>query len=130
MPRKGSVSSVSSQAPSFKPASSAGQPSLSSPSSLSRSTSHLALRSLKLKHSIGMKSSDTVGLRSLSPTSPTTSAESATPSMTGDPEIDDDPELVDIRKRREDLVARYTARLEFLRAKLKGAELHEKLLKK
>ena len=43
---------------------------------------------------------------------------------------DDESELSDIRRRREELVARYTARLEFLRAKLKGAELHEKLLRK
>jgi hypothetical protein len=43
---------------------------------------------------------------------------------------DEDAELSDIRKRREDLVSRYTARLEFLKAKLKGAELHEKLLRK
>ena len=45
-------------------------------------------------------------------------------------EGDDESEISDIRRRREELVARYTARLEFLRAKLKGAELHEKLLRK
>jgi hypothetical protein len=45
-------------------------------------------------------------------------------------EVDDESEISDIRRRREELVARYTARLEFLRAKLKGAELHEKLLRK
>jgi len=43
---------------------------------------------------------------------------------------ENDPELVDVRKRREELVARYHARLEFLRAKLKGAELHERLLRR
>lgn len=42
----------------------------------------------------------------------------------------DDPELADIRARRDALIARYTARVEFLRAKLRGAELHEKLLRK
>lgn len=41
-----------------------------------------------------------------------------------------DPELVDVRRRKEQLVARYNARLEFLRAKLRSAELHEKLLKR
>jgi hypothetical protein len=39
-------------------------------------------------------------------------------------------EMEDIRKRREEVSLRYEARLEYLRAKLKGAQLHEKLLKK
>ena len=39
-------------------------------------------------------------------------------------------EMDDIRRRREEVNARYEARLEYLRAKLKGAQLHEKLLKK
>lgn len=39
-------------------------------------------------------------------------------------------ELNDIRKRRGEVTARYEGRLEYLRAKLKGAELHEKLLRK
>lgn len=39
-------------------------------------------------------------------------------------------ELNDIRKRRGEVTARYETRLEYLRAKLKGAELHEKLLRK
>jgi hypothetical protein len=48
---------------------------------------------------------------------------------------DDDPdgidvEVQDIRRRREEVSARYDARLEYLRAKLKGAQLHEKLMKK
>ncbi|KAJ7758551.1 hypothetical protein DFH07DRAFT_818506 [Mycena maculata] len=39
-------------------------------------------------------------------------------------------EMEDLRRRREEVAARYAARLEYLRAKLKGAELHEKLLSK
>jgi len=39
-------------------------------------------------------------------------------------------DMADIRRRREEVVARYEARLEFLRVKLKGAEMHEKLLKR
>lgn len=39
-------------------------------------------------------------------------------------------EMDDIRRRRDEVNARYEARLEYLRAKLKGAQLHEKLLKK
>lgn len=38
-------------------------------------------------------------------------------------------EMADIRKRRTEVTARYEARLEYLRARLKGAELREKLLK-
>lgn len=39
-------------------------------------------------------------------------------------------DMADIRRRREEVVARYEERLEFLRVKLKGAEMHEKLLKR
>lgn len=39
-------------------------------------------------------------------------------------------EMTDIRRRREEVSMRYEARLEYLRAKLKGAQLHEKLMKK
>ncbi|KDR79041.1 hypothetical protein GALMADRAFT_138001 [Galerina marginata CBS 339.88] len=104
--RKGSVSSISSQGTSVLPSS--GMLSAGNPSSLSRSTSHLALRKLKDR---GMISNETIG-------------------VTSPDDGDDDPEISDIRKRRDELINRYTARLEFLRAKLKGAELHEKLLRK
>ncbi|KAI0086591.1 hypothetical protein BDY19DRAFT_960672 [Irpex rosettiformis] len=39
-------------------------------------------------------------------------------------------EMADIRKRRVEVTARYEARLEYLEARLKGAELREKLLKR
>ena len=39
-------------------------------------------------------------------------------------------EMADIRRRRAEVAARYEAKLELLRAKLKGAEIHEKLLKR
>lgn len=39
-------------------------------------------------------------------------------------------ELFDIRRRRQEVTARYQDRLEYLRAQLKGAELREKLLRK
>ncbi|KAF5382720.1 hypothetical protein D9615_002836 [Tricholomella constricta] len=39
-------------------------------------------------------------------------------------------EMDDIRRRREEVNERYAARLEYLRAKLKGAQLHEKLARK
>jgi hypothetical protein len=76
---------------------------LASPS-LPRTTSHLTLPKLRGNNT----SKESIGLE----------------------DGDDDSEISDIRRRREELVARYTARLEFLRAKLKGAELHEKLLRK
>lgn len=39
-------------------------------------------------------------------------------------------EMEDIRRRREEVSRRYASRLEYLRAKLKGAELHEKLARR
>ena len=36
-------------------------------------------------------------------------------------------EMEDIRRRREEVSLQYEARLEYLRAKLKGAQLREKL---
>jgi hypothetical protein len=38
--------------------------------------------------------------------------------------------VYEVQQRRKDVMARYEARLEYLRARLKGAELHEKLLRK
>ena len=42
----------------------------------------------------------------------------------------DEEEMEEIRRRREEVMMRYDARLEYLRARLKGAQLHEKLLRK
>jgi hypothetical protein len=39
-------------------------------------------------------------------------------------------EMTEIRRRRAEVMARYEERLGYLRAKLKGAELHEKLLRR
>ncbi|KAK7464723.1 hypothetical protein VKT23_005929 [Stygiomarasmius scandens] len=47
-----------------------------------------------------------------------------------DGEQDVDAEMEEIRQRREDVAKRYAARVEYLRAKLKGAQLHEKLMRK
>lgn len=99
--RKNSISSISSQKISFN---STRALAVASSSSLRRSGSHLAFPKLKGKNT----SKESIGLE----------------------DGDDESEVSDIRRRREELVARYTARLEFLRAKLKGAELHEKLLRK
>ncbi|KAJ8080828.1 hypothetical protein PM082_017663 [Marasmius tenuissimus] len=45
-------------------------------------------------------------------------------------DLEFEAEMDDIRRRREEVYHRYEARLEYLRAKLKGAQLHEKLMKK
>lgn len=45
-------------------------------------------------------------------------------------EVEDGDEMEDIRRRREEVQMRYDGRLDYLRAKLKSAELHEKLLRK
>ncbi|KAF8630910.1 hypothetical protein AX17_005268 [Amanita inopinata Kibby_2008] len=42
---------------------------------------------------------------------------------------EEEDEMDDIRQRREEVMLRYEARLEYLRAKLKGAQLHEKLIR-
>ena len=57
-------------------------------------------------------------------------ASPVSPTKPPKPEYEDDPELIDIKRRKEDLITRYHLRLEFLRAKLKSAELHERLLRK
>lgn len=62
-------------------------------------------------------------VRSLAPTSVTLMDEDSELSVL-------EAELVDIRRRRQEVTARYQDRLEYLRAQLKGAELREKLLRK
>jgi hypothetical protein len=39
-------------------------------------------------------------------------------------------EVLEVQQRRKDVMARCEARLEYLQARLKSAELHEKLLRK
>lgn len=39
-------------------------------------------------------------------------------------------ELHEIQRRRNEVITRYTQRIEYLKAKQKGAELHERLLRK
>ena len=39
-------------------------------------------------------------------------------------------ELEDIRRRRADIINKYQERIAFLKARLKGAEMHERLLRK
>ncbi|KAL0572202.1 hypothetical protein V5O48_009757 [Marasmius crinis-equi] len=101
--RKGSSSSLAS-------APNAPSSSLTRSVSMNRSTGHLPsnVRSNMRRPSISESASEGGG--------------------GGEGEID--PEVLDVRKRRIEVIGRYEARLEYLRARLKGAELHEKLLKR
>lgn len=47
-----------------------------------------------------------------------------------DDELEEDDGIEDIWRKREEVQMRYEARLDYLRAKLKSAQLHEKLLRK
>jgi len=47
--------------------------------------------------------------------------------------VEDEDQLTklhEIQQRRNEVITRYTQRIEYLKAKQKGAELHEKLLRK
>lgn len=48
----------------------------------------------------------------------------------GQPTIDDNTDLHDVRGRRIAIDQRFERRLEYLKARLKGAEIHERLLRK
>ncbi|KAG6891383.1 hypothetical protein C0992_008094 [Termitomyces sp. T32_za158] len=45
-------------------------------------------------------------------------------------DMDDNPEVFEIQRRRDEVIARYDARLEYLRARLKSAELRERLMRR
>ncbi|KAL4064852.1 hypothetical protein V8B97DRAFT_2010655 [Scleroderma yunnanense] len=100
--RKRSTSSLSSRA---------WTPSAASPTLM-----HTQLRDLGSVSSVNL-------VRSLAPTSVTSADEDSELSAF-------EAELFDIRRRRQEVTARYQDRLEYLRAQLKGAELREKLLRK
>ncbi|KAF8071826.1 hypothetical protein FPV67DRAFT_1482845 [Lyophyllum atratum] len=100
--RKNSVSSISSQGTSVQRLGVTGS------SSLSRSTGHLPLEMLVETQDPHSSSVDRErsGYANLL------------------------PEVSEIQRRRDEVMARYVARLEYLQARLKSAELHEKLLRR
>lgn len=127
--RKNSLSSVSSRATSTH-----GLPPVP-PLPSARSIGHLGVgstSSVNLSRSIGHSPLSAL------PESDSTDRQSLAESRFGGPgDLNDDEDIIalegelgDIRKRRGEVTARYETRLEYLRAKLKGAELHEKLLRK
>lgn len=124
--RKVSMSSVSTRSRSGTAPShhnSLGRHKLESTSSinLTRSAGHLPLPTLS-EHEVPYISS------------PLRSAAATASSVDNSGQDDDlatlEAEMADIRKRRAEVTARYEARIEYLRARLKGAELREKLMKK
>ena len=142
-PRKNSISSTMTSASSFNSksgilnrseslhppkSSSSATGSLRLSSMLSQSKSHLGLKNLK--GSSWMFSEETLLSVSSSSREETRILGSSCGQGTSGTEIENDPVLIDIRRRKEELIARYNARLEFLRAKLKSVELHERLLRK
>ncbi|KAJ7227281.1 hypothetical protein GGX14DRAFT_385991 [Mycena pura] len=113
--RKGSASSLSSQgAASLLSVGRAG--GLSRSSSVSRSTSHLPL-TCAAPAPVPVHGSSGSGSTMME------LLKNPTPGEGGE-------ELAEVRRRRAEMVARCEARLEYLRARLKSAQLHEKLLRK
>ncbi|KZT11977.1 uncharacterized protein LAESUDRAFT_719929 [Laetiporus sulphureus 93-53] len=146
MSRKGSVSSMSSR----------GRTGMGGPSSLSnlsgpftssssinltKSSGHLPLATVNEAESPfhGHHASETVDSL-LTGTTPSDGVSRAGSSRSGKArgpaDIEDEEiramevELGDIRRRKAEVTARYEARLEYLRARLKGAELREKVMRK
>ncbi|KZT28909.1 hypothetical protein NEOLEDRAFT_1239387 [Neolentinus lepideus HHB14362 ss-1] len=130
--RKSSFSSTSSRGTSYVPTSPIppvpGIPSVHrGVVHVSRSNGHLKLASVKEGDGKAQY---------LSPASPVAQANAVSARSGGRKATDEDvdlrameKELGDIRRRKAEVTARYDARLEYLRAKLKGAELRERLLK-
>jgi hypothetical protein len=143
--RKSSTSSISSRGRSGTTSGAPYLPALpsslgrlwsgsSSSVNLARSTSHLPLATVAEgdtresveahKRHLRVDTSPPM-LLGLTPTSPRKNG------MIGDDEdlAALEAEMVEIRRRRAEVMGRYEERLGYLRAKLKGAELHEKLLR-
>jgi hypothetical protein len=140
--RKNSMSSISSKG---RGGSASGTPYLpalpsslgrlwsgsSSSVNLARSTGHLPLPTVAEgsieghKRPLRLDTSLTVPSGSTTPTSPRKNV-----MMSDDEDLAAlETEMTEIRRRRAEVMGRYEERLGYLRAKLKGAELHEKLLK-
>jgi len=126
--RKLSTSTISSSSKLVSPVSSplsprpSGRLKLGSTSSvnLTRSTGHLPLATV----------AETDGpRRSHSPPPPLPDKSLLSPSRPSIQHNTVGDEMADIQRRRAEVNARYDARLEYLRARLKGAELREKVLK-
>jgi len=133
--------SASIRGPRQMPTNSNPQPLVSQPITLSRknSLSSMSSRGRSLSgshHAVLSASSNSLGRFGTS-TGSTPSVNNAgfqtleTVDEAPDPALATlESEMADIRRRRAEVVARYEAKLELLRAKLKGAEMHEKLLKR
>ncbi|KAH9841498.1 uncharacterized protein C8Q71DRAFT_884495 [Rhodofomes roseus] len=139
--RKGSISSMSSRGRtglSNYPGLSAHYGMASSSSvNLARSASHLPLATVaETEGPSGHRKSSTeesrwAGATLAADVPPLPGRGTKNPVHTEDEEIRAmEMELTDIRRRRAEVTARYEGRLEYLRARLKGAELREKVMRK
>lgn len=134
--RKNSVTSISSRtrsgtAPSLPP----GRLTFGSTSSLNLrgSTSHLPLAPVSETEPSSQLPPPRRIWEDIVPKSPGGSQYSGSvrPSGSEDDDISAlEAEMADIRRRRAEVTARYQARIEYLRARLKSAELREKLLRR
>ena len=133
--------SASLRGPRQLPANPNSQPLVSQPITLSRknSLSSMSSRGRSISgshHPLPSTSSNSLGKFGTSAGSTPSVNNSGFPILetveeAGDPALAVlESEMADIRRRRAEVVARYEAKLELLRAKLKGAEMHEKLLKR
>jgi len=146
----GSVTSSGSMSLKRSPSGRVGSPLVSQPISLSRKNSFSSVSS-RGKSVVNFCSTSNVPPLPTSPLGRLGSGSSSSISLSRGlhsslatveemrpmPMVNQDPalqalenDMADIRRRREEVVARYEARLDLLRVKLKGAEMHEKLLKR
>ena len=133
--------SASLRGPRHLPSSLNSQPLVSQPVTLSRknSLSSMSSRGRSINgshHPLPSASSNSLGKYGASSGSTPSVNNAGFPTLETVNEASDpalamlESEMADIRRRRTEVVARYEAKLELLRAKLKGAEMHEKLLKR
>jgi len=133
--------SASARGPRQVPMNSNSQPLVSQPITLSRKNSLSSISSRGRStsgshHPLPSASSNSLGRYGTSIGSTPSVNNTGFPTLETVEEASDptiatlEGEMADIRRRRAEVVARYEAKLELLRAKLKGAEMHEKLLKR
>lgn len=129
--RKGSISSISSRNRSATASQLPGRFGFGSTSSLNlaRSANHLPLAPVS-----ETEASQSTPMRTVEENIPNSPGGGSQYSGSIRPVEGDiaalETEMADIRRRRAEVTARYEARIEYLRARLKGAELREKLMKR
>ncbi|KAH9924676.1 uncharacterized protein BXZ73DRAFT_50426 [Epithele typhae] len=141
--RKPSQSSVSSRGRNGFPALTGHLATASTSTvNLTRSTNHLPLETVEetdtksARTAVSRNGSAKTPRTPISPTSRSEVGSTSSGNRRGPAHVDEEElmmmeaELADIRRRRAAVTARYESRIEYLRARLKGAELREKILRK